>query len=233
MPCEFAEILATPSIFDLPKDLRPRSLPATRVWVAIAARLWDIGLIKLRAAGLVRALDPKDPAGISRAGIFGVAKKLTNLMRRIIDRRRDNANELDVLSVLRIYCQQEGVDVDRQAFLERLLVLPHGAQCCDLYVPRTSRLNINVDDISDFYYTMAWPEARVRENSVGFPVPGPDLVWAGAQRDVGWLSAQDPNERLECCLSAPGMGDQKAALCAQMANASCLQREGLMDESSW
>ena len=49
---------------------------------------------------------------VERAGMSGVPKKLVELVRLIIGRRRDSLLEPDVLTALRQHCAQNDVDVD-------------------------------------------------------------------------------------------------------------------------
>jgi len=229
VPKEFEEFLGTPDAFDLPDAVCPRKVPFTRAWVdnwaEVAATRWDAQLIVLADRSKVKAQFGR----ISRAGCFGVVKKLSDLLRLVIDRRGPNAQEHDLLTALRLFAATTSMPEDVLNLLERLLILPHSCQTTDIILGPGSYLLINVDDISDYYYTSALPWPRVLQTSIGYPVSGKGLLWAGAQRDNETLLALGDDD-LECCLTAPAMGDQKAAGIAQIVNQAALQSHGLLRE---
>jgi len=233
VPKEFEEFLDTPDVFDLPDAVCPRKVPFTRPWVdnwaEVAATLWDARLIDLCLPEVVKARFGR----ILRAGCFGVIEKLTSLLRFVVDRRGPNAQEFDILEALRHYAFATNMDDDMLNFLERLLTRAHACQTTDIIFGPGSYLLINIDDISDYYYyyyyTLALTKTRVHETSICFPVAGTGLLWGGATRDRETLAALGDQE-FECCLTAPAMGDKKAAGIAQIVNQSALHSHGLLKE---
>ena len=120
VPEEFGMIFRSPGIFDLPDGELPLRLPnmcmAVDKWEPIAAKLWDIGLIDLVPSDRVVHIGGKPV----RAGLFGVAKKLTSSLRVIVDRRRRNSVEKRLGRVLAELALSTDMDSYRHADLQRL-----------------------------------------------------------------------------------------------------------------
>ena len=95
LPTEVAELLRQPDVFDLPAELLPRRLPLRCLRATnnadVLAKLWDTGLLEACPEEAVR----RHRGEVIRAGLFGVAKKLSDKRRVIVDRRMRNACEKD------------------------------------------------------------------------------------------------------------------------------------------
>ena len=94
-----------------------------------------------------------------------MAKKDADELRVIFDRRRRNAMEKSLEEIVQE--RVAGVDPCRAAYLLRLMALPHGAQLVDLLLSEDDELLVDVDDVSNMFYMLAWPAARWPENAVG------------------------------------------------------------------
>ena len=153
-----------------------------------------------------------------RAGVFCVTKPNGSL-RLIIDRRWRNAQELPLLEALFPFCSE--VDVDEWYHMCRLAKLPHASMFAHLILAPSDDLDINADDLKDFYCLCRWPVPRLVENAVGPALTDEQrarLTEAGF--DVSHLS------RPVALLAAPAMGDQKAAELIQVLHQFRLEEGG-------
>ena len=232
VPVPLAQLFRDPDAFALPPHLLPPHLPPRCLRVScmrgVLARLWDVKLL----APCPDAELVWHNQEVVRAGLFGVAKKNTDLLRVIVDRRMRNACERGLEEVLVEHCLKTGVEADQVIEYRRRMVFPHASQFIDLFVPQGSRLNIDVDDAADFYYLMAWSRAQLPHNVVGDSVSASDLLLAGVTQDVDRLRDLGDQKRYWSLLS-PAMGDQKAALTAQLVHTTALRDRNLLPDEAW
>ena len=232
LPKVYANIVACPELFDLEPHEWPTELPGMCMsvsnWPDVACKLWDVALVNV-----VADLDIPRWQGLAiRAGLFGVGKKLSELLRIIIDKRRKNACEKALLRVLLAEAHRCNVSDDELAMLLRLYVLPHASQFVDFFLPRPCVFSINLDDAQDYYYYMAWPENVQCHNIVGWPIAADELIAAGARRDVQKLLSYG-SQSINLGLTAPAMGDHKAPGIAQVVHAHALREGGGLRDSRW
>ena len=133
IPRTLWRLLSRPGAFALPASRVPVSpagsfLSCTSV-DGVMARLWDARLLAPLPADVLR-LHGGAPV---RAGLFGVAKKDSDKLRVIIDRRRQNALEKPFVEALREQGRRDGASEADSLLLERLATFPHGSQFCDFF----------------------------------------------------------------------------------------------------
>jgi hypothetical protein len=146
--------------WELEKELEQR-VPPICVKVdrreKVAAKLWDIRLLRDQVPESVQVIHGKQ----ARAGSFGVAKKLTDVLRMLVDRRRCNAVGERLRVVLRMIACEKGLDDFLARELERMCVYPHACMFADLFMLPASYLGIDTDDAADFFYIIQWSDTCV------------------------------------------------------------------------
>jgi len=235
LPAAYASLLRAPSAFLVPEALRPSAMPpmcmSVSNWLDVAVKLWDVNLV-----GLCPDRQLLEHNGRTvRAGLFGVAKKNTLLRRMIVDRRPMNSLEYDLVTALRLHRARDPSilpTAEDVAYAERLAILPHASQFCDIFMTAGSRLTINLADASDFYYLFEWGRERALDTIVGWPIYPLSLLGAGATRDVDGLRALPPVPH-SLYLRSPAMGDQKAAGLTQVAHQHILRDNGGLGDAQW
>ena len=167
-----ASLFATPHAFDRDSVDVPAKLPISfssvppSCWSPLLARMWDISMI---------ALLPVDAAAHRRgrpvaAHLFGVVKKASDLLRVIVDRRPRNALEFGVRVALHMVMQARPDLTHDVVECLRLLVLPSAAMFTDIMLGPGETIYIDVDDVKDYFYMLAWPPERWGENAIGLPI---------------------------------------------------------------
>jgi len=163
------------------------------------------------------------------AGVFGVTKKLTSLLRLIVDRRRRNACEASFYQTLRRLGAIWELPDELMADIVHMSTLPHASQLCEFMMRSDEHFSIWMDDVSDYYYRWEWPKAMLKDNLLGEPLDTRRLLDRGA-RDRGGLLESLSAEPVVAALRCPAMGDQKAATLSQVGHAAialrhCEQRD--------
>eukprot|EP00971_Amphidinium_carterae_P218095 4329399-Amphidinium_carterae.1 len=112
----------------------PRLCVRSPDWAALAEALVKVGLCAVGE-------DAKSPVWGSqqrhlRAGVFGVEKPDSNMLRLIVDRRRKNATEVGLRQGLVQLRDADLIDEARFGYLMRHMTLPHASQFTDLLLPK-------------------------------------------------------------------------------------------------
>ena len=232
VPPEVHKVLEDPAAFRLPESRLPALVPPAclrvRDLAGIAAALWDRGMLDFIPVDRVPVLHGCP----TFAGLFGVTKKASPMLRLIVDRRRQNAAERSLPEVVAEALLRQGASAERSAEVLRLLRLPHASQLCDMFLGADERVHLWVDDAKDFYYLLCWPEAQQGTNAIGFPLDPGLLIAAGATENLGALEAS-AGFPMAPVLKAPAMGDQKAAELAQCVGQHTLRQGGALPDDVW
>ena len=107
-----------------------------------------------------------------RAKLFAVAKK-DGKQRLICDRRANNAMEMSVVKLLELQMGEGHVLVLAFSDARRL---PYCCQFTDLIFFEGETLRIGQDDLSDYFFQLAWPTARAEWNLIESPVRKEDVA---------------------------------------------------------
>ncbi|MBM4022198.1 MAG: hypothetical protein FJ284_08145 [Planctomycetes bacterium] len=232
-----AELYQRPGVFDRPEHELPGQAPnaceKVKDWEPLVARMFEVGMLKL--------LDPRSTpvvAGVrASAALFGVAKKDSELLRVILDRRRRNCMEKSLDRVITEMYESGQLDDDTFLHLLRLVTLPHPCQLVDLVLKPSDRVLISSEDVAEFYHSLEWPEQRWPENAVGSLVRPSSLLGLVsndiARRQLLDIIRLSGDAWLQPALSSPGMGDQKASGVAQSFAQHLMYERRVFSESSW
>jgi hypothetical protein len=223
--------------FDLPEEQVPLQAPnacsciVPGQTIPLLALAWDCGLLGLVPVGHV----PRVGGIVAAAELFGVAKKLTDKLRLIVDRRRRNSMEMSLRTALMRYvadvCPER---TDEMNQLLRHFVLPHASQFSDIVMDTGERLFVDMDDVADFFYMLLWPPVRDRENAVCSEVRPSQLLRLATDRvDLLEALVARGDEPLQPVFRAPAMGDQKASEVAGGFHHGLLIDHGALPADCW
>eukprot|EP00971_Amphidinium_carterae_P150990 2994411-Amphidinium_carterae.1 len=229
VPRIFERILHTPHVFDLPLDRVPSSVPrfhmAVDSWPQVAMKLWDAGLVGLKAC--------RDEFVTQRAGLFGVPKKGTSQVRMICDRRQRNAMEKTMFEVLAEVALSEDIGVKEFLFYRRLCLLPHPSQLAELMAPGDASILGSSEDATDYFHLIRAPQCRSDETIIGWPLYRRELserMLHDCMRGAG----DDDSPHFNCHMLSTPMGDQKSMDIAQMLHVWTLVSRGVLRaDESW
>eukprot|EP00971_Amphidinium_carterae_P147246 2917846-Amphidinium_carterae.2 len=201
LPPELFALLSVPGMLDrLCSDEEKEALSLPALFMRV--RGWDELAVHLVRTGLCcvgeNQWSPTCGDRHLRAGVFGVEKPDTRKMRMIIDRRRKNAIEVCMRSVLYGRCGSAMAE-SRSLELKRHMTLPHALQFGDLLLPTHCVFDMSLMDCKDFFYLFVF---------LRLPCGAPPL------------DDQFP-------LQAPAMGDLKSVEIAQAAHTTVLRRAGV------
>ena len=143
---------------------------------------------------------PRDQEGRLMPGGLFCVKKNAEEDRLIFDRRPENATMVQL-------------DWTR---------LPSGACFCRMLLGPNEFLRGSGDDLRNYYYTLALPDAWIRYNAVGRRVDPAIVAEAGL----------DPAVPHRACFRVLGMGDINGCAIAQATHEAVLQRKGLLEPES-
>ncbi len=160
-------------------------------------------LSRLCAAGMVDCIADDEALRLHgvrcSAGMLGVTKKDSDVLRMIVDRRRSNALERSFGQAF--WKWLESLSAEERARVLTLFMLPCGSQFTDLWLAAGEEFEIFYEDAKDFYYILGWPAE----------------LWASS---ANWPTAIGQ----AACLVAPAMGDAKATDLAQGVSAGIMHR---------
>lgn len=126
----------------------------------------------------------------------------------------------------------QGCGVEHAAQRDRLFLLPHAAQFCDLFVGADEEVRMYCEDARDFYCLLRWPRRLAMCNVVGPPLDPMAVLHCGARRGIDRLASLSGQAR-SLLLLAPAMGDQKAVETAQAVHQGLLMASGCWRDEEW
>ena len=195
---ELAAIYSTPGIFDRPLEELPAQSPVacSRVehWPSLAGRMYDLSMLEL----MLPSTTPCLAGRAATSQFFGVAKKDSQLLRVILDRRPRNCMEKTLHRVLVERLLDGRLAPDVFHHLVRLLALPHPVQLTDLMIGPSETLRVSSEDVAEFYHSLQWPRTSWAEDAVGSLVYPLELL-------PFVQDAERRNELLRGCLPTLGV----------------------------
>ncbi len=92
------------------------------------------------------------------AGLFGVVKKGSDLLRVVVELRRARARDLPFRQALWACLASEPLSNEERARVLRLFSAPFSSQFVDLVLVPNEELEVFLEVAKDFYYVLRWPE---------------------------------------------------------------------------